>query len=464
MDKEPSDGAWAQELEPWLAPFLEVLGHKMRRRWAPVYVRGLLGPGDRKSIQPMASRVAPAEHEQLHHFVATSPWETAPLEAILAREAQRLVGASDAVLIIDDTTLLKQGKHSVGVARQYSGAAGKRANCQALVSLTLARAEVPLPVALRLFLPEEWTADAARCHRAGVPQERITPRSKGEIALEELDRLIAAGVDFGCVLADAGYGASAAFRRSLTQRGLLWAVGILKTQKVYPADVALLPPPPPKAKGRAPRHPVPTAERESAEAVLAALPWRKVTWRNGTKGPLWARCAAVRVRVADGPMNSQAQHLPGAEAWLVGEERTTGEVKYYLTNHPPRTPLRQIAGTIKARWACEQAHPQMKEELGLDHFEGRSWSGLHHHAVLTMIAYGFLQHLRLKEAAARPNDSAAYPVPAERGKNRAQKARTASTHRPSAGAKPAGGAPSAAGDLLRSTAPLLPKMQPPLQD
>ena len=354
------------------------------------------------------------------------------MEAVLAREGQRLVGGPDAVLIIDDTTLLKQGKHSVGVARQYSGAAGKKANCQALVSLTLARAEVPIPLALRLFLPEEWCSDAARCRKAGVPEERIGSRSKMEIALEELDRLVAAGVEFGWVLADAGYGMSAEFRRALSERGLSRAVGIPKTQKVYPADVELLPPPPPKAKGPTPKHPLPTAERESVEAVLAALPWRKVTWRHGTKGPLWARFAAVRVRVADGPVNSRAQHLPGEEAWLVGEERASGEVKYYLTNHPPRTPLRQIAGTIKARWSCEQAHQQMKEELGLDHFEGRSWTGLHHHAVLTMIAYGFLQHLRLKEAAAANPLYSTGETPAERGKNRARKAWSSSPLGPSA--------------------------------
>ena len=450
--------AWAQELDEWLAPFLDALGHKSRRPWAPLYVRGLLGPGDRKSIQPMAERVAPEEHEQLHHFVATSPWDTAPLEAVLAREGQRLAGGPDAVLIIDDTTLLKQGKHSVGVARQYSGAAGKKANCQALVSLTLARAEVPVPLALRLFLPEEWSANEARCRKAGVPEERIRARSKSQIALEELDRLIAAGVEFGWVLADAGYGMGADFRRALSQRGLSWAVGILKTQKVYPADVKLLPPPPPKPKGRAPKHPVPTAERESVEAVLAALPWRKVTWRHGSKGPLSARFAAVRVRVADGPLNSRAQHLPGEVAWLVGEERASGEVKYYLTNHPPRTSLRRIAGTIKARWACEQAHQQMKEELGLDHFEGRSWSGLHHHAVLTMVAYGFLQHLRLKEAAAAnlPPHTSAEELPVERGKKQGQKAGANSTPRTSAGAKPAGSAPSPAGDFLRAPAPVLP--------
>jgi len=433
MGEESKDqAAWAQELDEWLAPFVDALGHKSRRPWAPLYVRGLLGPGDRKSIQPMASRIAPKEHEQLHHFVATSPWDSAPLEAVLACKGQRLLGGADAALIIDDTTLLKQGKHSVGVARQYSGAAGKRANCQALVSLTLARAEVPFPLALRLFLPEEWTADAARCRKAGVPEERITARTKSQIALEELDRLIAAGVEFGWVLADAGYGTSADFRRALSARGLHWAVGIVKTQKVYPTDVKLLPPPPPKPKGRPPKHPVPTAERESVEAVLAALPWRRVTWRHGTKGPLWARFAAVRVRVADGPLNSRAQHLPGEEAWLVGEERSSGEVKYYLTNHPPRTSLRRIAGTIKARWACEQAHQQMKEELGLDHFEGRSWSGLHHHAVLTMIAYGFLQHLRLKEAASSLPHASADDVPAERGENGARKARTPSPLRSSA--------------------------------
>lgn len=432
MDAETTDRSmWTEEFERWLAPFLDTLGHKMRRRWAPVYVRGLLGPGDRKSIQPMAERVAPTDHGQLHHFVATSPWETAPLEAVLAREAQHRVGGPDAVLIIDDTTLLKQGKHSIGVARQYSGAAGKRANCQALVSLTLAQGEVPMPVALRLFLPEEWTADPERCRRLSVPEERIRPRTKGEIALEEVDRVRSAGVEFGCVLADAGYGAGAQFRSALTERGLLWAVGILKTQSVYPFDVELLPPPPRKAKGRALKHPIPTADRQSAETVLGALRWRKVTWRQGTRGPLWARFAAVRVRVADGPKNSQGQHLPGEEAWLVGEERSTGERKYYLTNHLPRTPLRRIAGAIKARWACEQAHQQMKEELGLDHFEGRSWLGLHHHAVLTMIAYAFLQHLRLKEAKAADSTSAG-EAPTGRGKNRTQTARSASALRATA--------------------------------
>jgi SRSO17 transposase len=171
--------------------------------------------------------------------VSGSGWDPAPLERVLAAKAQQLVGGRDAVLIVDDTALLKQGTHSVGVARQYAGAVGKRANCQTLVSLTLARSEVPVPLALRLFLPGEWTRDPAWCRRAGVPEERLAPRTKGERALEEIDRAIAAGVTCGCVLADAGYGASAEFRQALTARGLTWAVGIAKTQTVYPADVAL---------------------------------------------------------------------------------------------------------------------------------------------------------------------------------------------------------------------------------
>ena len=154
---------WEQSLAAWLAPFLEALGHKVRQRWAPVYVRGLLGPGERKSVQPMAARVAPADGDQLHHFISSPAWQTAPLAAVLAREADRLVGGPDAVLIIDDTALPKKGEHSVGVARQYAGVLGKTANCQALVSLTLARGEVPVPVAPQLYLPKAWCQDRRRC-------------------------------------------------------------------------------------------------------------------------------------------------------------------------------------------------------------------------------------------------------------------------------------------------------------
>lgn len=314
-------------------------------------MRGLLGPGDRKSVEPLVARVAPADYQQVHHFVCTSCWDPAPLERVLAEKAEALVGGPDAVLIIDGTALLKQGRRSVGVARQYAGAAGKTTNCQTLVSLTLARDEVPVGVALRLFLPAEWTEDPARCRAVGVPDERLVYRTKPEIALAELDRLRAAGVTWGCVLADAGYRISTAFRQALSARGLTWAVGIPRIQTVYPADVTThMPAPAAGARhGRPRRHPIPSVASTPAEKVLNAVRWRRLTWRTGTKGPLSARFATVRVVVADGTQNAGGQHLPGEAAWLVGEWRDTGERKYYLTNHPPQAPLRALASAIKSR-------------------------------------------------------------------------------------------------------------------
>src|SRR5215203_586045 len=382
-------GGVGGDLDRWLEPFLAALGHKKRRLWAPLYLRGLLGPSERKSLQPMATSLGLSGHDQLQHFIASPAWDDAPLWRVLAEQADRLVGGPQASLVIDDTALPKKGTLSVGVARQYCGQLGKKANCQSLVSLTLAQGEMPVPVGLRLFLPDEWAADPERCARAGVPEAMQRALSKGEIALAELDRLRESGARFGIVLADAGYGTSAAFRHGLDARGLRWAVGIAKNQKVYDARVQLVPP-----AGRA-RKLVPGQEPRAAEEVLAALTWRRVTWRQGTKGALRARFAAVRVRVGDGPVWGNNRHLPGQEAWLVGEWRSSGERKYYLSNLPPRTSLRGRVGAIKARWVCEQAHQQLKEELGLGHFEGRSWTGLHRHALMTCIAYAFLQHLRL---------------------------------------------------------------------
>src|ERR671912_900688 len=215
---------WQAAFEAWLAPFLARLGRVEQRRWAPVYLQGLLGPGERKSVEPMAARVAPGDVQQLHHVISTSPWRCEPLEEELVRAADRLVGGPDAVLVVDDTALVKQGRHSVGVARQYCGQLGKKANCQALVSLTLARGEVPVGVALRLYLPQAWAEDPVRRARAGVP-EAIPGRPKWQIALEELDRIRSAGARFGAVLADADYGRIAEFRQGLSEQGLAWAVG-----------------------------------------------------------------------------------------------------------------------------------------------------------------------------------------------------------------------------------------------
>ena len=363
-------------------------------------VAGLIGPGDRKSVQPMAERFAPGDYDQLHHFVSAGVWDAAPLETELLIQADGLVGGSDAVLVIDDTAVPKKGQHSVGVAPQYASALGKTANCQTLVSLTLARGEVPVMVALRLFLPENWANDRRQLERAGVPVEFRTARTKPEIALAEIDRIIAAGVRFGCVLADAGYGLSAPFRQGLTARKLAWAVGIPRHLKVYPVGVQLIWPI--AARGRPRKRHIPDILSMAAEDMLANAKWQNVSWRTGTKGKLKARFAAVRVRIADGPpqriRDKGQQHLPGDEAWLIGEHRMSGEKKYYLANLPAAMDLRTLAATIKARWVCEQAHQQLKEELGLDHFEGRSWPGLHRHALMTMIAYAFLQHRRLAKA------------------------------------------------------------------
>ena len=397
---------WRSELRDWLRPFVAELGDRRRARMCPVYVEGLIGPGDRKSVQPMAMRSSGIGYDQLHHFIGGALWDSVPLEKELCRQADGLVGGNDAWLIIDDTALPKKGRASVGVAPQYASALGKNANCQTLVSVTLASREVPVMVGLRLFLPESWTSDAARMDRAKVPEEARSYRTKPEIALAEIDRVRGAGVRFGGVLADAGYGLSGPFRQALTDRGLTWAVGIPHKQKVYPADVALIFPV--AGRGRPRKNHVPDVPSRPAQEMLESARWQAVSWRRGTKGRLAAKFAAMRVRVADGPPQRIGdlgqQHLPGEEVWLVGEHRSNGERKYYLSNLPADTPLKTLAGAIKARWVCEQAHQQLKEELGLDHFEGRSWQGLHRHALMTMIAFAFLQARRLKAAGRKKKD------------------------------------------------------------
>ncbi|MBT0671115.1 transposase [Novosphingobium profundi] len=340
--------AWQADLERWLAPYLEALGNKTRRRMCPAYIAGLIGPGDRKSIQPMAARSDALPYDRLHHFIGAGLWDSAPLEATLWNQADELVGGEGAWLIIDDTALPKKGKASVGVAPQYATALGKNANCQTMVSVTLASGEVPLMLSLRLFLPESWTSDAARMDKVGIPRH----------------------------------------------------------QKVYPADVQLIFPIAGRGRPRV-RH-VPDVKSMAAHAMLEGAKWRQVSWCKevswckGAKGRLTARFAAMRVRIADGAPqrigSAGAQHMPGEEAWLVGEHRSNGERKYYLSNLPGDTPIKALAGAIKARWVCDQAHQQLKEELGLDHFEGRSWTGLHRHALMSMMAYAFLQSQRLAQA------------------------------------------------------------------
>jgi SRSO17 transposase len=409
MEGRLMDLDWQADLDRWLEPFITALGHKTRARMCPAYIAGLIGPGDRKSVQPMAMRTGEIGYDQLHHFVAAGVWDSAPLEAALLKKADGLVGDKDGFLVIDDTALPKKGCHSVGVGPQYASSLGKISNCQTLVSLTLASREVPVMVGLRLFLPESWTNDPGRMARARVPKDRQTVLTKPEIAIEEIDRVIASGARFGCVLADSGYGSSGSFRQALSDRGLLWAVGLSRRQNVYPADVDLIFPVAGRGKPR--KYHLPDKPPVAAEVSLAAEKWQRVSWRRGTKGRMTCLFAARRVRVSDGHkhrmLDNRMQCMPGDEVWLVGEGRPSGEQKYYVSNLPVDANLKTLAATIKARWVCEQAHQQLKEELGLDHFEGRSWIGLHRHALMTMIAYAFLQSRRLKAAGRKKKNRGA---------------------------------------------------------
>ena len=395
-----TSASWESRLDTWLVPFLALLGDRRRKQWAPLYIKGLLLPGDRKSIQPISARVAPEDFPQLHHFVAASTWDTAPLEEVLCQKIDTLLGGDDSYLIIDDTSLPKKGEASVGVAHQYCGALGKQANCQVLVSLTLSRADIHAPVGLRLYLPASWAKDPTRRKRAHVPAA-IVYEPKWQIALNEIDRVLRAGMRFGAVLADAGYGTCAEFRRGLTERHLSWAVGIISTQHMYTTNVTTSVTQSTHSPGPRRRIALPSeAPCTAKEFIDRHAHFRTISWRKGTKGALSGEFAIVRVRPADDAPTKmtvptrKSVHLPGEQAWLVCERRSNEDRKYYLVNLPVSATKVQIVRAIKARWACEQMHQQTKEELGLDHFEGRSWRGLHHHTLLTMIAFAFLLKIR----------------------------------------------------------------------
>lgn len=342
---------WKRELEDWLGPFLDRLPRKGQRRWAVAYIAGLLLPGGRKSVEPLAERVAPGEVQQLHHFVAASPWDTAPLEDGLARWADRLLGGPDATLVVDDLFLAKQGGHSVGVARQACDEAGRQANGQALVALTLCRGEAAVPVGLRLHLPEAWCADAARRREAGVP-DGLGYRPRWRIALDELDARIAAGLRAGRVVAPAAYGGCAGFRRGLAERGLA---------------CALEAPPP--------------AAAPALDGAPAALDHTTIVWRGSPPAPHVVRLGALPLE-GDGA------------GWLVHAEHVGGGRGGWLVDRAPGRPEAVAAEALQALWLAREALRRLRGEVGLDHFEGRGWRGLHHHLLLCQLAAAFLHHLR----------------------------------------------------------------------
>ena len=390
---------WEERFGDYIERLGDVLGHADRRAPLRAYTTGLLLPGERKSVEPMAARVDPlrvgAAHQSLHHFVAKASWDDAALLRAVRDHAlpALLERGPIRAWIVDDTGLPKKGKLSVGVARQYCGQLGKRDNCQVAVTLSVAHEAASLPIAYRLYLPEAWAADPARRAMAGVPEE-VGFRTKPTIALEQVRQALADGVPPGVVVTDAGYGNDTDFRDGITARGLPYVAGIQGTTTLWPPGTGPLPAHPRNGRGRPPKRLRRDPEHQplAAEALAAGLPagaWRTVTWREGTSGPLTSRFAAVRVRPAHG---DTTRSEPRAEEWFLaawpgGED---GPTKYWLSTLPEAATLEELVAAAKLRWRVERDFEELKQELGLGHFEGRGWRGFHHHASLCIAAYGFL--------------------------------------------------------------------------
>jgi SRSO17 transposase len=401
------DAEVLERLDEYASQFMGDFGLIIRRYWAGVYLQGLMLNGERKSIQPLAQRVnVPGWHgdtmQALQQFVNQSPWD----EQAVLRTYRRLLAASLAdtagVIVIDDTGFAKKGRHSAGVARQYSGTLGKTDNCQVAVSLHYAASKGDYPLAFRLYLPDSWTGQPERLKAVRVPVEAHVPCTKGEIALDLLDQVRAEGLAHQAVVADAGYGLSVDFRRGLEDRHEWYVVGIAGKEAVFsqPPTWAVAPDTqrgrPPTRRYVAADTPTPVAVKQLAES-LERTP---VSWRQGTKGPLHAEFAWVRVWPAHRWQHGRAaDDVPDLEAearWLLVEWRIDGSIRYALSNLSADTPMLEAVGLWKTRWQVEQGYQQLKEELGLDHFEGRSWPGFHHHATLCFLAYGFLALERLR--------------------------------------------------------------------
>jgi SRSO17 transposase len=381
----------------------EGLGHMDRHAGLKGYCTGLMLPLARKSVEPMAARVDPmhasARHQSLHHFVAKAEWSDSEM---LRRVCQWVVPQMDfsrgGWWIIDDTGFPKKGKHSVGVARQYCGMLGKQDNCQVAVSVSLACDQGSVPVAWQLYLPEEWAADPKRRVQAGVPGE-LRFATKTQIALAQLRALLAEGAPHHCVLADAGYGADTAFRQALSDMGLEYAVGVTSAVVVWPPGIEPLPPRLYSGMGRPPVMPRRTARLQpmSVKALALSLPTRAfhtISWREGTNEPLSGRFAALRVRHAGG--NAGRARLRPLQWLLI--EWPTGDAepsKYVLSTLPEDTPINELASAAHQRWRIERAYQDLKQDFGLGHYEGRGWRGFHHHASLSIAAYGFLMAERL---------------------------------------------------------------------
>jgi SRSO17 transposase len=385
--------------QAYISALSEEIGHADRIDPLRRYCTGLLLPGERKSIEPMAARLDPqhvqATHQSLHHFVAKAPWDDA---AVLMAVCEQVLPALTrhgpiTAWILDDTGFPKKGTHSVGVARQYCGQLGKQDNCQVAVSLSLANDGGSLPVAFDLYLPEEWANDPVRRTKAGVPKT-LAFRTKPQIALEQIRRALAEGLPPGVVLGDAAYGIETDFRTALTTVSLSYVLGVQSTLGVWPPGRGPLPPKPWSGKGRRPKLQRRDVEHQpvSAKDLAVTLPpsaWQTVRWRQGSRGDLSGRFAAVRVRPSH---RDYWRAEPHPEEWLLIEwpEGDTEPSKYWLSTLPATTTLVDLVHRAKLRWRIERDYQDLKQELGLDHYEGRGWRGFHHHATLCIAAYGFL--------------------------------------------------------------------------
>jgi SRSO17 transposase len=403
--------ARAQRFAAYVERLAAALGHRDRHEPLRAYVTGLCLPGERKSIEPMAARVDPrhvaARHQSLHHFIAEAPWDAAAVLRV-AREwlLEAMVRHGPvAAWIVDDTAFPKKGQHSVGVARQYCGVLGKQDNCQVAVSVSVANETVSVPVAYQLYLPESWANDRKRRRAAGVP-DQLAFQPKWQIALRQIRALQAEGVPSAPVVADAGYGDTTAFREALAAAGLPYVLGVKKETTAWPPGEAPRPPKHWKGRGRPPTRVRRTATHmpQNLRALALGLPhaaWGTVTWREGTRGAMRSRFARVRVRPAH---RDEARAEPRPEEWLL-IEWPSGEVeptKYWLSTLPPSTPVTDLVRLAKLRWRIERDYQELKDELGLDHFEGRGWRGFHHHGALCIAAYAFLAAERARLSPPEP--------------------------------------------------------------
>ena len=377
-----------KRLEQFLADLLEPVGRSERRQWGTVYVRGLLLDGERKSIEPMAKRLPDGNEQALQQFVGQSPWDWNPVWARLGR---RMVAElnPETVWVVDDTGFPKQGTHSVGVERQYSGTLGKTANCQVAVSVHEVCNEGAVVLGWRLYLPESWAQDAQRRREAGIPGN-VEFGKKWQLALELIDQARGWGLSDRIVVADAGYGEVTAFRQALEERKLPYVVGV-------PSNAGVWMEPPrtkkrkPKKMGRPPTvlHYGQQRPISVKDAAQQATGWKQIRWREGSKGWLESRFWADRVQPSHGFHEGRT---PGKEVWLLVEwpEEQKEPTKYFLGDLPAGYTLRRLVRLAKSRWKIEQDYQQLKEELGLDHYEGRGWQGWYHHVTLVMLAHSFL--------------------------------------------------------------------------